>query len=88
MECKNCGNDTFKVVKKIMCECCTFNHAWDVETGEYISNEKVIEEKDLCRDHVEQEGECELGNAHGEGCYVLMCSICATIGEHIPLVNL
>ena len=79
MKCKKCGCDQFKIKIETKCCECEFNDAYDEDTEEYISNIRVIKEKDLVRDHALKTGLCDLGESFNEGCHKYVCYRC---GDH------
>jgi hypothetical protein len=76
MECKKCSNSLFVVQIIPCCDDCDQNAAYDYDAEEYTLDMKVIDEKELLRDHVVEEGECKMGSAFGAGCYMFSCSKC------------
>jgi len=82
MKCK-CGNELFKIINKLDCSKCIHNGIYTKDGG-YIHKENA--DKGL-RNQVEDEGECELGISHGLGCYMFICSSCAT-KLNIPMVDI
>jgi len=76
MKCKKCGSKVFLVDEIDSCDDCKHNGAWDTEEQEYVYDQKQIDELDLTRDHVEEEGECLYGNASGSGCLMITCKTC------------
>ena len=85
MKCKKCENDTFRVQVIPCCHDCDQNPAYDPDLG-YTTDLKVIAEKELVRDGVENDGECDMGNAYGAGCYQFICTACNT-RDHLPVVE-
>ena len=82
--CNNCEQTAFSIERELYCSECENNRAWDEDTQKWINDPKLIEEKELVRDHVEDAGECDIGTAYGEGCYVIYCLNCGQMVEHIP----
>jgi hypothetical protein len=76
MKCDKCGNNTFYITVIDCCDDCSANQAWDAEESEYVSDEKIIHEKELIRDHVANEGECDFSYAYGAGCHMYTCCKC------------
>lgn len=85
--CRKCGNDLCKIQFNISCGDCEFNHAWDEESKRYISDIEIIIAKNLLRNHVAEERECDLGHSYGEGCYLFFCSKCKHLQDHIPIID-
>ena len=73
MKCK-CGGNLFTVQIIPCCSDCDQNPAHDGEN--YIYDQKEIDEKDLERSGVEDDGECKFGTAQGAGCYMFTCPKC------------
>ena len=79
--CVHCGNESFFYVRKDDCKTCVNNGIRDDE-GYAYRDLKEDEE----RTEVEENGECLLGNAHGEGCSILVCSRCEKLHEHVSFL--
>jgi len=75
--CLSCRNESFFFVRKESCETCE-NNGISVAEG-YAYKKQKEDEK---RTEVEDEGECLLGEAHGEGCTILVCSKCGLLHDH------
>jgi hypothetical protein len=76
MKCRKCKNILFTIQIIPCCGDCSENSAYDPEKEEYIDNDKIINEFEMIRDHVEHEGECNFGTAFGAGCYMFTCNKC------------
>ena len=76
MKCEKCQSILFKIQIIPCCGDCSENLAYDYDIEEYISDIKIIEEKELERGHVYEEGECNFGTAFGSGCYMFICHDC------------
>jgi hypothetical protein len=77
MKCAKCKNNTFYIKEINCCDDCSENEAWNAEIGEYISDEKIIHEKELVRNYVDENGECNICDyASGNGCHMLTCCKC------------
>ncbi len=76
MKCPKCENNLFLIEIIPCCDDCTENAAWDPDECEYVTDLKIIDEKDLERNHVSEEGECEYGTAYGAGCHMFICNKC------------
>lgn len=76
MECKSCGKNKFFVHDIPCCDECNMNGAW--HDSEYTMGEKIIDEKQLVRSQVENEGECYIGTAYGAGCHMYICTYCGS----------
>lgn len=87
MNCRKCGNDLFKIQFNRSCDDCEFNYAWEEESKGYVSDIEIIKEKNLLRNHVAEEGECDLGHSYGEGCYLFFCSKCKHLQDYIPIID-
>lgn len=74
MKCK-CGNNLFIIQIIPCCDDCDQNPAMD-DDGHYTYDEKIIDEKDLERLGVADNGECKIGTAYGAGCYLFVCKGC------------
>ena len=83
MKCK-CNNELFRIIEKY-CEGCEYNGAYDEENG-YIHDEEVIKKKGLERTEAFDEGNCLLGENHGNGCFVFDCSKCHH-KTNMPLID-
>lgn len=57
MKCRKCGNNLFFIRDIPCCDDCDQNLAWDDEIGMYVSDLKIIDEKQLSRCQVYDEGE-------------------------------
>ena len=86
MKCRKCENELFTIEILPSCDDCSENGAYDEDVEEYTFDEKIIEEKELIRDHVYEEGECNLGTAHDMGCWMAVCSKCGT-KTNLPTVE-
>jgi len=85
MKCKcKCGSNLFYIQQMSCCDDCDQNAAWDEETEEYTTDLKTIEDRNLERDYVSEEGECQMGTAYGLGCHIYICSNCGR-KTHLPL---
>lgn len=73
MKC-HCGNKLFYIQDIPCCDDCNQNPAY--LNGKYIYDEKEIEDKELERTGVQDNGECNLGLAYGSGCYQFICAEC------------
>ena len=69
MKCKKCGNNLFYVEVTNSCGECIENGIW-TEEG-YVYDKGNHE-----RSEVEEEGECAMGSAWGEGCHLYTCQEC------------
>jgi len=78
MKCGKCKSNIFTIDIIPCCDDCDQNKAYDHDTEEYTDDIQIIDEKELMRDHVEEEGECEFGSAFGAGCYMFRCVNCGT----------
>jgi hypothetical protein len=76
MKCKKCDNILFKIQVIPCCDDCEANDAYDPDEEEYIDDVKVIDLKELIRNHVSEQGECSFGSAFGAGCHVYICDKC------------
>lgn len=76
MKCKKCGANLFYIQIIPCCDDCDQNGAWDADTEEYTYDLQTIENKELTRTHVEEEGECLMDSAWGSGCYMFICAKC------------
>lgn len=91
-----CGNDKFKIEKRDDCADCVHNGAnsgySENKTSKhfdqgYVYDPEIIKELGIERSEAEDDGECEMGSAEGEGCYIYICSLCEKIKEHLYLVD-
>jgi hypothetical protein len=78
MKCKKCENNLFIIQIIPCCDDCDQNAAYDHDEAEYTLDLKTIEEKELIRNHVSEEGECTFDQAWGSGCYLFTCSKCGS----------
>jgi hypothetical protein len=89
MQC-NCGSRLFFINKIPCCDNCTENGAYDEDSdngnGNYVYDEKTINEKGLIRNHVAEHNECKYGSAYEAGCYMLICESCKN-KSNIPIVD-
>ncbi len=76
MICQKCKSNLFRIQIIPCCDDCNQNAAHNPDTEEYTYDLKIIEDKELIRDKVEQEGECRMGSAWGAGCYLFICACC------------
>ena len=84
MKCKKCKNKLFTIEIETNRDDCPENGAFDNDKNEYIFDEKIIDMKELFRNHVKNEGECNLSTAHGMGCTKIICSKCG-LTTNIPM---
>ena len=89
MKCQNCGNNKFLIERIEECDSCEHNGAQLSTDSPYIYDaDIIISEKlkgnDIERDQVEYEGECNMGTAYGDGCYMIKCLKCGHL-NHIPI---
>ena len=73
MKCDKCEKDIFKIKRIPSCDDCPENGAYDDETDEYIYDVKKIEWKELIRNQVFMDNECNFGTAFGTGCWMFTC---------------
>ena len=85
MKCK-CGNFLFTIDIIPCCDDCSENGAWDSDTSEYVYDEGVINNFDLERDEVQNDGECRFDTAFGAGCYMFTCNNCNK-KTNLPVMN-
>jgi len=76
MKCGNCQGLLFTITKKKSCHDCVYNGFFDEEADEWQFGE--LPSNDIERTMVEEEGECFLNSAYGEGCYLFICSECSS----------
>lgn len=57
MKCEKCKSILFKIQVIPCCGDCDANDAWDEETEDFISDLKIINEKELERNAVSENGE-------------------------------
>ena len=76
MKCSKCKGLLFTIQIIPCCDDCNQNAAYDPETEEYTFDLKTINDKELTRNYVEEEGECRMGSAWGAGCYMFTCQKC------------
>lgn len=84
--CPECKGDTFQIVRRGSCEDCHENIASCIDDGGYIEDNERIEREGLHRDHVENEGECNLGTAFGVGCLLYTCMNKCWF-DYLPMCN-
>jgi hypothetical protein len=75
-KCYTCKNELFKIINIPCCDECSENAAWDPEELAYTTDIKLIDEKELDRCQVEDDGECQFSHAYGAGCKMFICSEC------------
>lgn len=75
MKCK-CGNNLFTIQIIPCCSDCSENDAWDEDNDKFTNDLKTITSKNLERNYVSENGECNYGTAFGAGCYMFTCSKC------------
>ena len=75
-KCGKCGSKVFLLELINSCDDCEFNGAWNTEKEDYTYDQETIDNLELVRDHVEEEGECLFGSANGGGCYMVTCELC------------
>ena len=83
MKCK-CGNNLFIIQVISCCDDCDQNPAYYDEQSTY--DLKLIDEKELDRVGVEDNGECNMGTAYGPGCYMFVCKDCND-KTHLPIID-
>jgi hypothetical protein len=77
LRCKNCKGQAVKLEKRESCSTCGFALDYREEGGE--------DGEGYMRNTVEEDGECKLGTAFGEGCLLAVCIECGAHVEHIPM---
>ncbi len=85
MKCKKCGFTAFGITTIPCCSECRENGAWDGESDCWTHDEKVIQEKNLGREQVAEEGQCNMGTAYGAGCHLFRCDNCQSLQDHLPM---
>ena len=75
MKCSKCKGVLFTIQVIPCCDDCDQNGAYD-ENGDLVYDEKIIDEKDLTRDEVAEDGECKMDTAYGAGCFMFVCNSC------------
>ena len=78
LKCKKCSSTKMEVIIRTDCEKCKHNGVDNTEGYSYFL------ETDLARTQVADEGECEYGTAHGEGCHMYMCEGCHEFVDYLP----
>jgi len=86
MKCSKCKCPHFTIYIIPCCDDCDQNDAYDRDIEEYVNDIKIIDEKELIRDHVEEEGECNFGTAFGAGCYMFRCIRCGA-RTNLPVMD-
>ena len=76
MKCRKCEATLFTIQVIPCCDDCDQNPAYDTDKKEYIYDSEIIDQKELDRVGVEDDGECKMGTAFGAGCYLFTCSVC------------
>jgi hypothetical protein len=84
MKCRKCTSVLFKVQIIGCCDDCSENAAWSPGEQGHTLNLEDINRHGLERTHVEENGECEMGEAFGSGCYQFICSECGG-RTHLPV---
>ena len=67
------------------CNDCYYNGVWNDEEDDYILKETLSIDEE--RTQVEDNGECEIGTAFGNGCYIFICNDCDKIVDKIPMIT-
>jgi hypothetical protein len=78
--CIHCLNETFFLAEKTSCKECSNNGIKEGEEWVYRDLKEGEE-----RTQAEEDAECLLGSAHGEGCSIIVCADCGKLHEHVPL---
>ena len=78
--CIYCKNESFFFVDKDDCKTCENNGIKDDDGYSYRRPEPDEE-----RTEVEDDGECLLGYANGQGCSIVVCSRCGELHGHTPI---
>lgn len=76
MKCRICQCELFKIENRICCVDCVDNGAWLQEREEYTYDESEIDILNLERDEADNDGQCSMGEAFGDGCYIFICNNC------------
>jgi hypothetical protein len=80
-----CGATIFNIFKNASCDNCKHNGYIDLDDESRYSY--GTSNKGIPRTEVSDEGECELGQAFGEGCYRHLCAVCGKTRDHLPLID-
>jgi hypothetical protein len=80
-KCSFCGNESFLLVDLDSCATCENNGIKD-EEGDWVY--RALKEGET-REEVDDDSECLLGNAYGDGCCIMVCSQCDKTHKHIPM---
>jgi len=86
MNCSKCKGPLFRINHIPCCDDCDQNAAYNPDTEEYTYDLKTIEDKELTRCQVEEEGECRMDSAWGNGCYMFICDRC-NHRRNLPLIK-
>jgi hypothetical protein len=86
MKCTKCKHDLFKIHIEYSCGDCEHNPAWDEDEKKYTLDHDLIRKKGLIRNCVANEGECDMGPAYDNGCYIFTCSKCLRI-DYLPMLD-
>jgi hypothetical protein len=86
MICKKCQNNLFYIQIIDCCDDCIENAAYDEDKEDYTYDLKIIEEKCLNRDHVQEQGECIMGTAYENGCHMYICKKC-NYKSNMPIIG-
>ncbi len=84
MICNKCNNNKFYITVIPCCDDCDQNGYY--EDDKFITDNKQIYDEDLVRNQVENDGECQIGSAHGEGCHLYTCTQCKAL-DHVPVIE-
>lgn len=76
MKCSKCKKTHFTIDIISCCDDCDQNSVYDPDIEEYITDMKIIDDKNLIRNSVEENGECNFGTAFGSGYYMFRCVNC------------
>ena len=83
-KCRKCNSILFFIYEKNNCFECKYNGVWVTDgsvdgLGLYTYDTKVIEDNNMIRSEVENDGCCQCGEAFGQGCIMFVCQICGAI---------
>ena len=80
-KCSSCGHESFHFVDLDSCATCENNVIKD-ENGDWVY--RALKEGEL-REEVDEDSECFMGSAFGDGCCILVCCACDKTHKHIPV---
>lgn len=95
IKCK-CGSEKMLVDTRFECDGCEhgscthldkLDNSCNLHDGAKCTHPDNLETCSAHESRAHEDGECDMGPAYGEGCWLTTCAECGGIVDHLPLVD-